>query len=59
MLNHSFLRRGAVVAAAAVSMLMAACSGDSSGLGGNQMDKTKPTVDLKKGGTSADTVMRG
>ena len=57
MLNHSFIRRGAGVAAVAVSMLTAACSGDSAGLGGNQMDKTKPTVDLVKGGTSADTVI--
>ena len=57
MLNHSFLRRGAGVAAVAVSLLTAACSGDSSGLGGNQMDKTKPTVDLTRGGTSADTVI--
>ncbi|HKY99431.1 MAG TPA: hypothetical protein VJL35_16375 [Gemmatimonadaceae bacterium] len=57
MLNHSFLRRGAGAVAVAVSLLTAACSGDSSGLGGNQMDKTKPTVDLKQGGTSADTVI--
>ena len=57
MLKHSFLRRGAGVAAVAVSLLTAACSGDSSGLGGNQMDKTKPTVALTKGGTSADTVI--
>ena len=57
MLNHSFLRRGAGVVAVAVCALAAACSGDSSGLGGNQMDKTKPTVALSKGGTSADTVI--
>ncbi|HEX6573971.1 MAG TPA: hypothetical protein VF042_03280 [Gemmatimonadaceae bacterium] len=57
MLNHSFMRRGAGIAAVAVSLITAACSSDSSGLGGNQMDKTKPTVDLVKGGTSADTVI--
>ena len=59
MLNLSFVRarRGVALAAAAMSMFAAACSSDSSGLGGNQMDKTPPTVSLSKGGTSADTVL--
>jgi hypothetical protein len=56
-LSFTRARRFAAVAAAAMSMIAAACSSDSSGLGGNQMDKTPPTVSLSKGGTSADTVL--
>ena len=59
MLNFSIVRarRGAAVAAAAISVIAAACSSDSTGLGGNTSDKTPPTVELSKGGTSADTVL--
>jgi hypothetical protein len=59
MLNLSFIRarRGVTVAIAAVSVFAAACSSDSTGIGGNSMDKSPPTVQLSKGGTSADTVL--
>ena len=59
MLNHSFgrARRGAALLAAVVSVFTAACSSDGAGLNGNQMDKSPPTVNLSKGGTSADTVI--
>jgi hypothetical protein len=59
MLNLSFVRarRGAAALAAAMSIFTAACSSDSTGLGGNTSDKTPPTVELSKGGTSADTVI--
>jgi hypothetical protein len=59
MLNLSFVRarRGAAALAAAMSIFAAACSSDSTGLGGNTSDKTPPTVELSKGGTSADTVI--
>ena len=50
-------RRGAAVAAAAMSIIAAACSSDSTGLGGNTADKSPPTVQLSKGGTGADTVI--
>ena len=59
MLSHSFsrARRGAALIAAVVSVFTAACSSDGTGLNGNQMDKSPPTVSLSKGGTSADTVL--
>ena len=59
MLNLSFIRarRGVTLAIAAVSVFAAACSSDSTGIGGNSMDKSPPTVQLSKGGTSADTVL--
>jgi hypothetical protein len=50
-------RRGAAVAAVAMSVIAAACSSDSTGLGGNTADKSPPTVQLSRGGTSADTVI--
>jgi hypothetical protein len=50
-------RRGAAIVTAAAAMLVAACSGDSTGLGGNQGDKSPPTVTLSKGGTTADSVI--
>ena len=50
-------RRGAAVAAVAMSIVAAACSSDSTGLGGNTADKSPPTVQLSRGGTSADTVI--
>ena len=43
--------------AAAVSIFTAACNGDSTGLNGDQADKTPPTIQLSKGGTTADTVL--
>ena len=60
MLNLSIgrARRGAALMAAVVSVFTAACNSDSSGvLGGNQSDKSPPTVQLSPGGTSADTVI--
>ncbi len=60
MLNLSIgrARKGAALMAAVVSVFTAACNSDSSGvLGGNQSDKTPPTVQLSPGGTSADTVI--
>ena len=60
MLNLSIgrARRGAALIAAVVSVFTAACNSDSPGvIGGNQSDKTPPTVQLSKGGTSADTVL--
>jgi hypothetical protein len=40
-----------------MSIIAAACSSDSTGLGGNTADKSPPTVQLSRGGTSADTVI--
>jgi hypothetical protein len=60
MLKLSFGRahRGRALIAAVVTLFTAACNSDSSGvIGGNQSDKTPPTVQLSKGGTSADTVL--
>src|SRR5215212_1507765 len=60
MLNLSIgrVRKGAALMVAVVSVFTAACNSDSSGvLGGNQSDKTPPTVQLSPGGTSADTVI--
>ena len=59
MLNISIARarRGAAILAAGVSIFTAACSSDSTGLGGDLSDKSPPTVHLSKGGTSADTVL--
>jgi hypothetical protein len=59
MLNFTLgrARRGAALMAAAVSIFTAACNGDSTGLNGDQADKTPPTIQLSKGGTTADTVL--
>jgi hypothetical protein len=59
MLNFTMgrARRGAALMAAAVSIFTAACNGDSTGLNGDQADKTPPTIQLSKGGTTADTVL--
>jgi hypothetical protein len=40
-----------------MTIIAGACSSDATGLGGNTSDKTPPTVQLTKGGTSADTVV--
>jgi hypothetical protein len=51
-------RRGAALAAIAAAALAAgACSSDSTGIGGDVADKSPPTVNLSKGGTTVDTVL--
>ena len=51
-------KRGAALAAIAAAALAAgACSSDSTGIGGDVADKSPPTVNLSKGGTTVDTVL--
>src|SRR5689334_14750645 len=56
--TNRFGRRAARLASVAIVIAVAACTdAGGNGLGGNQTDKTPPTVHLSKGGSVPDTVI--